>query len=189
MCNQTKTSQDGRDTGSHSSRRNESMEKTHNPHYKGFGVSFYDTCDWRTIMHSLIPSTSHQPVFWRLNLCSNNGISRSKQEHVRSLSLSLTLAVLITFHQAPVWQTTTCMDQYMEKKSRIYVNALEWDISLSLDVVLQDWICSQLSAFIILCFGFYGHRLFETLLVRVIRPSVRVLLCFKVEEEWRDWQQ
>lgn len=23
--------------------RNESMEKTHNPHYKGFGVSFYDT--------------------------------------------------------------------------------------------------------------------------------------------------
>lgn len=88
------------------------MEKTHNPHYKGFGVSFYDTCDWRTIMYSLIPSTSQQPVFWRLNLCSNSGISRSKQEHVRSLSLSLplslpadtpfTLAVLIVFHQASV---------------------------------------------------------------------------------------
>lgn len=68
--------------------RNESMEKTHNPHYKGFGMSFYDTCDWRTIMYSLIPSSSQQPVFWRLNLCRYNGISRSKQEHVRSPSLS-----------------------------------------------------------------------------------------------------
>lgn len=59
---------------------------------KGFGVSFYDTCDWRTIMYSLIPSTSQQPAFWRLNLCNNDGISRSKQEHVRFLSLSLCLS-------------------------------------------------------------------------------------------------
>lgn len=54
------------------------MEKTHNPHYKGFGMYFYDTCDWQIIMYSLIPSTSLQPDFWRLNLCSYNGISWSK---------------------------------------------------------------------------------------------------------------
>ncbi len=78
--------------------RNESMEKTHNPHYKGFGISFYDTCDRRTIMYSLILSTSPQPVFWRLNLCSNNGISPSKQEHVRFLSLSLSLPLTLLSH-------------------------------------------------------------------------------------------
>lgn len=55
---------------------------------KGFGFSFYNKCDCRTIMYSLIPSTSQQLVLWRLNLCSNNGISRSKQEHVRFASLS-----------------------------------------------------------------------------------------------------
>lgn len=91
-----KDSQDGRDTAhqTHNNvteRRNESMEKTHNPHYKGSGVSFYDTCDWRTIMHSLIPSKSQQPASWRLNLCGANGISRSKQEHVVFLCFPVTL--------------------------------------------------------------------------------------------------
>lgn len=47
-----KDSQDGRDTGPHSAHNNvsewnnESMEKTHNLHYKGFGILLYDTCDW-----------------------------------------------------------------------------------------------------------------------------------------------
>lgn len=73
-----KDSRDGRDTSPRSAHNNvtewsnESMEKTHNPYYKGFGMSFYDTYDWRTIMHSLIPSTSQQSAFWRLNLSSYN---------------------------------------------------------------------------------------------------------------------
>lgn len=88
---------------------------------KGLASLFYDTCDWQTIMYSLIPSTSQQPAFCRLNLCSYTGISRSKQEHVR---FSLSLSVLITLHQSPVWQISTCLDQYVGEIHVSYLNAL-----------------------------------------------------------------
>lgn len=118
-----KDSRDGRDTGPHSSHnnvtewRNESMEKTHNPYYKGFGISFYDTCDWQTIMYSLIPSISPQPDFCRLNLCSNNGISRSKHSlpslhYMKSYTDELAHPLTSTRGTIPV-----------------YLNTLEWNNS------------------------------------------------------------
>lgn len=96
-----KDSQDGRDMGppgAHSNVtewNNESMEKIDNPHYKGFGISLYDTCDWRAIMYSLIPSTSQQPAFWRPDICTRNGASWSKQERIRVISLPIVDLIML----------------------------------------------------------------------------------------------
>lgn len=108
-----KDSRDGRDTGPHSAHNNvtewnnESMEKTHNLHYKRFGIRLYDTCDWRAIMYSLIPSSS-QP---------SGGLmfaeSTRKQGHIRfnAPASTFTFAVLIMLldNFANVWTSKVCM--------------------------------------------------------------------------------
>lgn len=81
------------------------MEKTHNPHYKGFGMSFYDTCDWQIIMYSLIPSTSLQPDFGGLTFAV---IMEFPDQNIRcphyiTWSTSLTISPCIVQYEGKIF--------------------------------------------------------------------------------------
>lgn len=67
----------------------------------------------------------------------------------------------------------------------MYVNALERDNSResASHLMLSCRIECVHGSLPLFFFGFYGHRLLEAFLVRVMRLSASVLLCFKVEQE------
>lgn len=150
---------------------------------KGLASLFYDTCDWRTIMYCLIPSSSQQPALTFAVIMESPDQNRNMSGSSRSPAH--TRCPYYVTSRTAVWQISTCIDQYVENNSRVYVNTLEQDNSrgnsFSFDVL-------RLSAFYYF-FWFLWPQIIWDISCQSNKAIIECLALFKGGVKWSGWQQ
>lgn len=123
-------------------------------------------------MYSVIALTSQQLVLWRLNFCSNNGISRSKQEHVRFTS---------PYSPHSFYACCPCLSTCIQQCVSFMCL---WECRMLVQNQLLIWCCLVglnlcHSILLLLFLWFLWQQITWDIFCQVTRLSVKILLWFK----------